>query len=393
MRGKLVSLGLGASLLAAACSSAGAPVSKDPVDSGESVALAEGADAATPEPDAGAGQDVLSQSTLVDLLGRIPLAAYESSAESSGSVEVHLTDIAAASELVGLDRPDSADLEAGLDWLVELTTFDTDESGYLVAAPTFPERNAAGQSEAIAAEIGFSVLDINTSATLTAHPIFFAAVEGETLRLSPDLIELGGGVVTAGEGEDFVQYFETGTVARPFGRPLRMATDGDVVVASVSTPLVEAWLANGPSMLDVESFALVASALDSAGSLSAYIVRSDFQNLDFLLDEQSERPAVVTARFDTVGIGSVLVDGRGASVVAYVFADEASAAASVPELTVLWSSAPLNGSEATMADYFEVRSVEQQGRVVLVVARVAEGQTTNRALDLLFRSELVFTSS
>lgn len=393
MRGKLVSLGVGASLLAAACSSAGAPVSKTPVVSGEPVALTEGVDAAPSEPSAGAGQDASSQTTLVDLLGRIPLAAYEASAESDGSVEVHLTDLSAASELVGLDRPDGADLEAGLDWLVELTTFDTDESGYLVAPPTFPERNAAGQSEAIAAEIGFSVFDIDTSATLTASPIFFAAVEGETLDLSPDLIELDGGMVTAGEGEDLAQDFETGTVARPFGRPLRMATNGDVVVASVSTPLVQAWLAGGPSMLDVDRFALVASALDSAGSLSAYIVQTDFQNLDFPLDEDPERPALVSARFDTVGIGSILLDGRGAVVVAYLFDDEAAADASVPELTTLWSSAPLNGSEATMADYFGLKSVEQRGRVVLVVAPVSEGQTTNRALDMLFRRELVFTST
>lgn len=55
-----------------------------------------------------------------------------------------------------------------------------------------------------------------------------------------------GGVATAGEGEDLSVHQGAVTVARPLGRPLRMAQDGSVQVASPSTGLARQWLAGEP---------------------------------------------------------------------------------------------------------------------------------------------------
>ena len=419
MRGNTLRLVFVASLVVAACSSSADPSPNASPGSGEAIALGEGvdgdgiADEALPDrvtpPDAAGtdeaeidqgsgeatGQGNVDGVTMVELLDRIPLPVYEAArGERLQSVEVELTDYNAASDLAGLDRPDASDQDAAFEWLVELTTAASDGSGFAIFPASFPDLNAARLADEVAAELGFSILNVDRAATITAFPQFFAVVEGANVQLSPDLVDLGGGLMSAGEGEDLAQNLDARTAARPFGEPLRLASSGGLVGASKSSSAVEAWLADGPSMLAVDEFAIAAEALDSAGSVTAYLVQADFSGLEFLAEEAA---AVgfdgFASPFSTIGIGTTMIDGRGASAVVYVFADESAAATAAPVVEMLWRSAPLAGGDETMADYFDVQTVEQQGRAVLVTATVTEGISTLRTRNLFFRQEMVFTTN
>ncbi len=311
-----------------------------------------------------------------DLLGQIPLASFDRAVAESGQVQIDLNDYDAASALAGLDRPDASDIEASLAWARDLTFMDPVDAGgtgFVINPPLFPEVRTLEDSPEVAAAFGFSFFDINRSAVLLAPPQLFAVVEGD-VALASDLSDLGDGVFSAGEGDDFVSDLSGPAAGRPLGRPLRLASNDGKVVASRSTPAVEEWLAGGPSMLDEPSFAAGVEALDSAGSVSAYLANARASD------------------FEVLGIGVTMVDGQAANAIAYVFADDASAAAALPSLEANWRDGELVGFETPVSDFFTVRSVEQRGAVVLVVATVTDDNTTRRAIELFLRQEPLMTT-
>lgn len=358
------------------------------------------ADTSRPDTSVGQGDEAaVGASSMVGLLESIPLAAYEAAlASGSSSVELELADYSAASQMAGLERPPTADLDASLDWLFALSSGQPAAdggTGFAINAPHFPDLGAAALSDEVAAELGFSILDLDRSAVLTSLPVEFAVVGGAGLELSPDLVDVGNGVLSAGTGADFDSDLATRTPARPLGRPLRLASIDGTVAASLSTPAVASWLAGGPTMLDVDQFAIAAEALDAAGTTGAYLIESDFLPFDRPEDpEQQTRPAGFSAPFELVGIGSTMVDGRAANAIVYVFADDATAAATQPELDAAWRTGELVSAPGlVMSDYYEVLSVDQRGRAVLVTAVVSAETTTLRALQLMFGSEPVFSNS
>lgn len=335
-----------------------------------------------------------TDASMTELLDRIPLDVYELATEES-TVQIELVDYLAVTELTGLPRPPATDAEAALDWLVAVSTNRAEPAGFAILPATFPDMGATSRPEEVAAELGFSALDIDQIAVLSALPLSFAVVSGESVQLAPTLVELGDGVVTAGEGEDFELSLDSITAARPFGAPIRLAERDGVIAASSSTPAIESFVAGTPSALDVPELALVVEALDSAGSVSALLLKSDFWRIDAEPDvSEALGFTPVSVPFNTIGIGMTTSGDRAAVAAAYVFADESSAAIAGPELEELWRSSPLLLQQGTLiSDWFDVNSVEVRGRAVLVIASVVEGSSTLRAPNMIFQRELVFGSS
>lgn len=421
MRGNTLKLVFVASLLAASCGSTSDPDPNAAPSSGEAISFGEGAGDEA-QPDEVASDDANSESSegepvedegaeapaeepaaqlppgsvsMLGLLERVPLSAYDLAlADGPRSIEISLTDYNAASAMAGLDRPAASDADASIDWLIDLTTAPDDGSGFAIYPATFPDVQSAQFPEEVTAEFGFSVFDVDQVVTLNAGTFFFAAVAGETVELAPDLADLGGGIVSAGEVDDFVSDFEAITAARRIGVPIRFASRDGLVGASPSTPAVTQWLSGGPSLRSVEEFAIAAEALDSVSSVSGYLAQAEFSGLEFRPNEAADIGFTGFAQpYNTIGIGTTLIDGRGASAVVYVFADESAAAAGLPLLDTLWRSAPVSADGLTVADFFDVRSVEQNGRAVLVVATTDELTSTLTAANFFFRQELVFVTN
>ncbi len=381
-----------AGLVLAACSgSAANGLTSGAVTDGVGASDSDGATATTvPGASASDGRDP-EPGTLTSMLARIPLAAAEAAAEAdTGMLQVSIVDVNAASVLAGLDRPSPSDVEASLEWLSTLTlgqTAGSGGSGFAITLPQFPDPSRAAFVDEVRTEIGFSIIDIDRSIALTALPVEFAVVEGSEIALAPTLSETDG-ILSAGTGEDYRIDVEARTAARPLGRPLRLATLDGLVAASRSTPLVEAWLAGGPTLADDPELSSVTAALDTAGTVDGHVFVDSFAPF-----VGGEVPSMgLPARFGAVGIGTTAIDGRPASAMVYVFADEASAEASLGPLERAWREGMVETSAVPVSDLFTVSSAERIGRSVLIVATVSDEITSRRPLMLLIQRNPLFTN-
>lgn len=332
--------------------------------------------------------DVQSETSMVELLDSLPLAAYGAAVESAGqSIEVVLVDLDAASAAAGLDRPDSSDRRASIRWTFALTRSGV--AGFKVPLPTLPGSPEFQNAAEIADELGFSILDVDQAAVVSAGTLEFGVYQGDDVQPSTDLTFLGGGIMSAGEGDDFTQQLLDGTAARRLGVPLRLAISDGGVAASPSTPIIESWLADEPTMLDAPNFAAAAAAFDSVGVASAYMVESAFGPFD-----AGATTSGFSEQFAAVGVGSTVSNGRAISVVVYVFADEAAASAVQPQIDDTWRSGTFELSQSVPTSlFFDIQAVELEGRAVVVTAAMQDDWTTDRARDLLLRGVAVFTNS
>ena len=341
----------------------------------------------------GGSDDSSSGSTsMAGLLERIPLTALD---DPDGGyfewAQISMGDVLKASELAELPRPDIDDLDASTVWYVDLARgvpVDSGGTGYTLFGPDFPQfKGAIGVIEEVEDEFGFSPFAIDSYISFSAPPTQMAVFAGE-LTLSDDLVDIGDGVVSAGEGEDFMVSPETRTAIRSLGRPYRLAESDGLVAVSLSTPLIEDWLSDGESLADDPDLGAAAEALDDGGSVAAVLLINDFDGVQ-LAEDIPVSPIEVP--FSVIGIGTAEVEEAAGNVIVYVFADEDDAQSALPAIETGWTDGDLMTWRAPMADYFNVVSVEQNGRAVVVTATVTDIATTGMPFDLVVRGEPIFT--
>ncbi|MGI8948306.1 MAG: hypothetical protein ACR2FV_10100 [Ornithinimicrobium sp.] len=309
------------------------------------------------------------------------LAELPTPGETSYSVTTG--DLDAAAEVSGMERPEAGERDALGEWLQPLTG----PSPSLPAAPVLmvlPEvwQPSAELVQASEDELGWSILDASTYAELSAARLRFLVIEGDVDEQTPDdadLVDLGDGVFSAGQGADHALAPDDATSLRPTGAPLRMAVHGTRLALSGSTPAVESWLRRGDSTLgDDAALTDIAAALDSKDVVSAFLERSGFASDPAFLS----RPAVaavlgeppISHAFDTVGMGWAVDDeGKAEVIVAYAFGDEGTAEASSPEVEQAFTAAVSTETMRPMSDRVRVEDITVDGRLVVATLTMVEG--------------------
>lgn len=229
-------------------------------------------------------------------------------------------------------------------------------------------------------------------AEVVAPPQSFTIVTGDLGEGSfdgADLEDLGDGIVSAGQGEDLARASGP-TLARPNGVPLRMTADSDAIAASPSTPAIEAWRDGTAEVLsDDEQVQAAAVALDDAGALSAVLLLPPEGGGDG--DTSSTAPgsqATTGPAPEIAGIGWGVEDGEARITIAYVFADDASAADAVAELERAFTEGTSTATGAPYSDLLEIEDVEAGGAVVVAQVRPGPDGVPATPYEMVLQQDL-----
>lgn len=241
----------------------------------------------------------------------------------------------------------------------------------LVPPAMLSDQMSLGPDQAIA-EVGWAATDIDSYVTVYGPPRDFTVVTGpfDEDTLAPGLIDLGEGVVSLGEGEDFESNLTDRTSLSPIGRPTRIAQDGERIALSSSTDQVRAWL-DGERDED-PVLAVVTRALDEKNVLSAVVARPASGELAGgaqLSPEQIRELAEegLSTPFDLVGLGwSATDEGEARVSVVYSYANEASAQQAAPELETLYREGASIRDRRPYSDVLELESVQVTENLVIV---------------------------
>jgi hypothetical protein len=279
------------------------------------------------------------------------------------------------------DRPDAGDDDLG-EWLLTATGTAADEGDDGFPPVFVPPAEVLGADrlasvEDIEAELGWSVLDVDAVAEVVAPPFRFGVVTGAVgedtfadAGLEPD----DDGVVTVGEGDDLETDVDGATTARPLGSPLRMAADGDRLVASTSTDAVAEWRDGEPATLaEEDDLRAVAAVLDDAEVVSAYLTTAIPQQGDYT----------------ALGIGWAGEEGGSRIVLAYAYGSEAAAEEGA-ELVEAVFAADTAGSATPLSDLLELDEVEVDGTVVVAYVQPGPEGRPQIPVALLSQADVPF---
>ncbi len=320
--------------------------------------------------------------------------------DADGGLMISTADLAAASELAGVERPQTLDADAVIEWLGPLTG---PTSGAETPAPVFvPMADMfnlpyLSKVDEFAAELGWSVFDVEAFVEESRPPYRVAVVAGDfdESPLADDLEDLGDGVLSAGTGADHSSDLSAITAARPLGTPVRLAYEDGLVAASSATPAIEAWLA-GPatSRADDERLTSIAAVLDDADAVAAVlVVEPSFAagGGELSPDAGDELvPLLPSDPFDAVGIGWSVDDDQSAIVtLAYHFASDDAATASLTAFEAQYEGTSLV-TGAALSELVTVRSTDTAGPVAIVTLEVAEDRTPAVVFEMLLRRDLPF---
>lgn len=324
-------------------------------------------------------------------------------AATDGHLQVWTADLASASELAGVERPSEPEADTVLQWLQPLIRVPgpghPDEDGVrsdLVHAlpPEVTQPTTLARVAEFDELAGWSIVDIDSYAELQQTPAVFSVLTGDFDESTlSDLPEVRDGVRTVGEGEDLHMDLAGATAVDPMGRPLRLAESDGRLVASRSTDSVAAWL-SGPdeTLADDPALASLAEALDDAEVVSAVLVAGqDFGvgttargvRLPEEPDELPDKP------FDAVAVGWSVVDDASRVVLAYHFADDDAAEASVaPIRQVLAEGRDQYGN--ALSEQLTVVDVTSDGSVVTATVDPVDARATHTIADRLVQRDLPF---
>ncbi|NLG23308.1 MAG: hypothetical protein GX555_17955 [Actinomycetales bacterium] len=326
---------------------------------------------------------------------------------SSEFVMVQTGDLTAASELAGLQRPETAD-DGGavVGWISSLLgapTRDNPEmaSVFVPVADVFNVQYGAQHDEFHDA-LGWSLVTTDSFVELSTPPHTFAVVAGDfDESVLADLPEVGDGVVTFGEGEDFSVNPSNRSAVSQIGQPVRMARQDGRVAVSGGTEAVADWLAGqGETLADDTALADVASALDEQDVVSAVLVRgasfagttilgrSDTASDPALMMDQVE--GLPSTAFGVVGLGWAVQDGEPLVVVAYRLGNENAAEVAVPEFEAMYREGESLRSARPLTDAVELLSVEASGTVLVVQVRPTEAAGPRWLLDQVHHGDVPF---
>ncbi|MDT0203851.1 hypothetical protein [Nocardioides sp. AE5] len=302
----------------------------------------------------------------------------EGAIPTDGVLTVAAGDLRAATEMAGLEWPAEGTREATGPWLMALTTgAEEDTVPFVPISGVFNVQSASADEFAEAA--GWSILDVDRFVEVETAPRRFAVVAGDfdDDTLSPDLVEVGDGIVSDRDAEDLSTDLAEQGPLNPIGQPIRMAQDGDRIAVSTVTDLVADWLSGGETLADREPLAAVADALDQRQVVSAYLGEPGDAASTGLTPDQLQATGVdldALPSFDMVGMGWTEVDGEAKVHVAYHFADEAAATAGADYLEELYRNGRGVTTGGPFSDFLAVDEVTTEGSVVVVSTTAVPGR-------------------
>lgn len=317
------------------------------------------------------------------------LAEVPAAVRTDREFELHVGDLAAASELAGAERPESLD-DVPI-WLNELLGVGDDARVHVpFTVPLAPNAPAPMVEE----DLGWSVLDVDRFVSWTSLNAITTVVAGgvDETTLS-DLPEVGG-IRSAGEGADLEDRLENASPARPTGIPMRMVAQDGWLVSSPFTSVVQEWRSGTSTLADDETLASVADILDARGVYSAYAATPPVENgLDQLPDAVVDALRLTPAsfpEFDVFAIGWAMSAGGPTVSVVYHDADGRDLAATEALIQERWTTYSFRGRP--MADLVEVDAVRTEGENVVVDLRPAGDYSPDLVAQMADTEELTFWS-
>lgn len=343
----------------------------------------------------GAGDGYSVQGALAEL----PAEAGE------GEVVVVTADLEAATDAAQLERPDTPEGQAVIEWLAPMIGGPDDGQPKRVFVPLGEVFNPSylAHHEEFADELGWSATEVGAFVEASAPPRMFAVVTGDFADDAPSGEPGAEGIVTVGEGEDLAADLEVRTAARPLGRPLHQVRKEERLAVTRSTEHATAW-ASGPeeTLADHEALAAAAGALDEAGVISAVLVAGRSVPLQDALGlnasegtltelEEEYRDLLPAAPFTAVGVGWS-VDGEGAAevTVAYVLPDEDAADQAVAALERQLEEGQSLRSRRPLNELITLRQATREGNIAVLTLGVSEGSRPGVVYQLLQERDLPF---
>lgn len=317
--------------------------------------------------------------------------------------------VEAATELAGLSRPASFDDEGFLPWLMAISGTSTTEPGQDAQFAPVPVMLSdelvlnAGLSDEIDALLGFSAIDIAWFAEASAPPSGFAVFGGDfdEATLSPDLVDLGGGVVSLGEGDDFAMNPQDVTPASRIGVPQRLAYSDGLIALSPETALVRSWVAGSDeTAADEEELAAVAAALDAAGAQSALF--GELGELESLgpdvTPEQREAllerlgSAVPDDSFEMFGVGWSSVDGQSVITIVYQLDENADPEAAADLLRTVFDEGESLRTQQPLRDLLVLDHVAADGGLVIATTHPGPDGRPLTPFDMVQAQDVPFVT-
>lgn len=294
---------------------------------------------------------------------------------SDSSYPIAVGNLEAGAQAMGLEAPETA--EEKRDWLTTLGVPDPESAvTFLLPRDLSSELGLTEEPE-----LGFDLTQVSSWAEVGIRPdAVVLAGDFDEGTLSPDLIDLGNGVLSAGEGEDGYTDIESRTLLRPIGQPLRVGQDDDRVVLSGNTRTVENWLTGqGPTIADNDEVLETADQLDAVGAITGYFLvqPGGGAGIESLLGssgtpEQAEQLLQemeqwsITQPFGVVAVGTAVEDGSAQDVVVYHFGTESAAADAVEQVERAWNEGvSLEGGPVT--ELFSLADATVEGSTVVAV--------------------------
>lgn len=318
------------------------------------------------------------------------LSEVPASVRTDREFELHVGDLATASELAGVQRPDSP--EGVPLWLNDLLGIGEDPPPVYVplTVPLAPNAPAAMVEE----DLGWSVLDVDRFVSWTSLNAITTVVAGGIDETTLTDLPEAGGIRSAGEGADLEDGLENATPARPTGVPMRMVAQDGWLISSPFTVIVQEWRSGAPTLADDETLASMAEILDARGVYSAYAATPPVENgldqlPDMVVDAMRLTPASFP-EFDVFAIGWALDGDEPAVSVVYHDADGRDLAATEALVTERWTTYSFRG--LPMTDLVEVDAVRTEGENVVVDLRPAGGHPPARVASMADSEELTFWS-
>ncbi|MCK0110870.1 hypothetical protein MWU75_01765 [Ornithinimicrobium sp. F0845] len=352
----------------------------------------------------GGAEDGLGTGEAYTVLG----ALAELPGPPSPGLMIQTADLTGATEAAGLERPDTPEGIALVEWISPLLGQPIGESGepapvFVPVAEVF-NLQQLHQHQEFQESLGWSLVDVDSFAELVLPPERFAVVAGDfdESTLAADLPEVAEGVVTFGEGEDLSTDLENASVVSRLGQPIRLAQQDGRVVAASGTAAVEDWLAGlDETLADDESLAAVAAALDEQDAVSAVLLSGgSFQGAQTLAGSgapestvaqlQDELAGLPSAAFGTVGIGWTVQDGEPVIAVAYHLGSEDAVERAAPEFEAMYQDGVELTSGRPVSASVELLSVESSGQVLVVRAASAEPARVRWLLNQLSARDVPF---
>ncbi|WP_370326054.1 hypothetical protein [Euzebya sp.] len=338
-------------VLAAACGGT------DPVDDGTEAATP----TATTDPSTGEATDATDRPSFAERLALLPPVGED-------QAQVVLGDLDRAAALAGVTAPSDPADEAAIPYLLAISggpTADGDPSQVVIPLPTTAHPERAAQIAEFAAEVGWSAIDLDWYAEVSAPPAVTMVAGGDVTPddLTAAIGEPDDDLWAVGGGEPFAPSLEDTTPARPIGEPLWLTLADGVLGVARSPESLDALRGGGASAADDEGLLALAELADDRECLGAHIALGPGDPVMWCPLSQAEpaRTALLAARL----------------------ADEASAAAEVARVAeVLTGSASQSGQP--YVELFSSTDVSQDERLVVLELEIAADRPADLPLRMLF---------